>query len=285
MIMLFGFFLSMSMAGATLDGYQGAAAVGLAGGGRGAVLPSSGHFLNPASVAFFSAVHAAVGYESSTNSLRNRGDTYAFQMSEAAPENLFAGSLSAVKRERELGSGGLRGDVWEFQLTGAVPILPNLGVGVSARRGQERLSSGDRHVQNNGTIGVLYQPAPAVSVGVVGYDLLPASSDVPEVVRWSRRYAAGTKVAIGDSVFVYGDVIRQEAFNPGNRWAFSGAIENRFFQHIAVRLGYGQDDRVEHKFYTAGLGLDGPRLRLNYGVALSDGERGQRHSFDLWMPF
>ncbi len=256
------------------------------GAGRAALDPSEAGLLNPASVAHLNTYNISGSYGLGHHDKDGDFKQWSILASDGSEGASFPGALSYVRRTVEPLRGGVKNTQSDIQLSLAELMGERIAFGVSAHRRSDELSSGQDHVQYNGHLGLLVTPLDFLGIGIVAYDIVPASDSVPESVRVVPTFALGSNLIIQKILHFRLDLVRPDKFNPGRRTDVMVGIDSYFRPDFAMRVGGLFKETEDRTFFTAGLGYKGPKLSFDYtfqkDVRVAD---SYRHLFDLWLPF
>jgi hypothetical protein len=175
------------------------------------------------------------------------------------------------------------GELWHAAIA---KQFDQLNVGVSAYRLIYDVKNDRRYTQWNYSIGGLFMLSEGLGVAYVLNNLAGAGSNVPAGLREDLRQVAGVYAKLGEMARVRFDMARQERFNPDHKMTYMLSIETKHSDVLLVRLGYRYDDLAGDRVWTAGIGFDGPRLKMDYAIEKNQtGTPGALHSVDLRLPF
>lgn len=155
--------------------------------------------------------------------------------------------------------GAFTGNMWTLALSG--PIAERFHLGVSGKafslQGQEDVGAVTVDA------GIFWQVADLLSLGAVGYNLVPIATDAVA----PRGFGAG--LAIGSAQVAQVTADWRADFDrlgrTANRYAAGG--EALLGKLVAVRAGYARDEVLDADWWSAGLGLasrSGIALDLGY---------------------
>lgn len=264
--------------------YTGPTASAMGGAGRAAADPGESAFLNPASLAHIRRYYLSGSYGLSSHSLNGDVNEFSILAADGTPGNLIPGAVSYARRRTEFGSG-LAVTEQDIQVAVGTFVLPKLTAGLAIHRTYSTFSTGEEHIQDNGHLGLIFNPTGWLGLGFTAYNFIPPNEAVPKSARVVTTFALGGHVIIQDKFRLRLDLVRPEQANPGHRTDVMFGLESYFRDDFAFRLGGQWRETTDQLFATAGLGFKGPRLSFNYSIQ-RDVRRGEglRHMFDLWLP-
>jgi hypothetical protein len=156
--------------------------------------------------------------------------------------------------------GAFTGNLWTLAVSG--PIAERLHLGVSGKalslKGQESVTAVTVDA------GLFWQVADLLSLGGVGYNLVPIGTDAAA----PRGFGAGLAIGSAQVAQVTADwrVDQDRLGKSTHRYAAGGEV--LLGKLVAVRAGYTRDDVLDTDWWSAGLGL-----ASGSGVALDVGYR------------
>ena len=172
----------------------------------------------------------------------------------------------------QLGFGEKAGDHFALGISGSWLVYDLKGIG--------------RITQFNYSVGGIYMVNSSLGVAYVLRNLALPGSEVPAGLREDLQQVVGVFAAVTDLARLRLDILRQERLNPEHKMAYMFGFESKTSPFFVLRLGYRYDDLTGQRFWTAGVGFDGPRLKANYSFEKNqDRVSGAMHSVDLVLPF
>ena len=139
----------------------------------------------------------------------------------------------------------------------------------------------------DGNFGFLWNPLPSLGVGL-RYDNFAkhGTAGVPTHIRLRDQLTIGTNYVVMETVRARLDLSQQMESNPNNRVDFRAGLESFFDAFFVLRFGFERAQLEDRKYYSAGIGFTGPRLRIDYSYRKNaDYSGGALHSVDFRLPF
>jgi hypothetical protein len=267
--------------------FTGTAASAMGGAGRAAVDPAESVLLNPAALPHLQGYFVAGHYGMGWHPVAGNTQDLAVLISDGTPDAIIPGSLSYVRRFRDLPSSSIVEQDLQVAVGGF--ILPGLALGVAGHRltwQTERLANNLDYTQNNAHVGLLYTPQPWLGLAFTAYDVFTPPADVPVQARVVPTLAIGSHVIIKKIFRLRLDLERPETENPNHRINVMAGLESYFQESVAFRLGAQWRETADQTLVTTGLAFKGPRLSFDYTFQRDvRTAEDSRHLFDLWLPF
>lgn len=139
--------------------------------------------------------------------------------------------------------------------------------------------------QNNLHWGVLFTPTESLGLGLVFYDILGPSEDIPTELRLQSRLGLGANYIYKNFVRVRAEVDSAKDQNLSEPITKFG-VESYVAEWLVARFGYQNNQFLKNQSYSGGLGFIGPRFHLNYAMKVDAKDRNlQSHAIDFNLPF
>ncbi|NJL24729.1 MAG: hypothetical protein HC902_05880 [Calothrix sp. SM1_5_4] len=203
---------------------------------------------------------------------------------DSSPEVWFPGTLHYVRlRERGRGTGTAKGELWHAGV--GKRVADQLNLGLSAYRLILEDGAG-KSTQWNFSLGALWMITRGFGVGYSVQNLARPGSDVPVALREPTRQILGVLAPLGGAARFRADIARIEKGNPDRKLVYMVGFESKTTDLFMARVGFRRDDLLKRSFWSAGMGFDGPRLKIDYAFEkASEESSGALHSVDLRLPF
>ncbi|MBY0384783.1 hypothetical protein K2X05_06450 [bacterium] len=278
-MILISIFISLACAqqvGSTADAMGGA---GIAG-----AHPYESAILNPAAMVEFKSSFMGLQGMSSEVDPQLEQKQYSIFFTDAGDMTMFPGALMYRWRTNEILGQKVREQ--HIQLSGAAALTKKMSVGVSAYKIRTDLASGEDYNQYNADVGTYWLALEQLSVGAVFRGVLGSKNTVwaPSQVLPSAGIGAEYKLYEMFKFRYDINYVLEQNSNQRFRHQLGGEVRYDFL--LVLRTGFNQDDRIGENRWTAGIGWDGPRLKLAYAFQKADRRNsGQTHSIDMWLDF
>lgn len=269
---------------ASANFFRGPISSAMGGAGRAGLASSEGAFLNPAVIPLVKNYEFILFYRDGYVADGHHRQGLAVGAVDNSEGVVFPGAAHYGKiRDTGRSTGGAEGEIWH--IAGAYLFSDRFSVGFSAYR----LLFDDpikEYVQWNGSLGTVILVNENISVAYVLDNIAKPGSEVPRGMRQDMRQSIGFFGRVEDILGVRMDVEREERFNVDKKMTYMVGLESLMSEFFVARLGYRADDRADQRFWTAGFGFNGPRLKVDYAVEKpQEGTSGALHSVDLRIPF
>lgn len=264
--------------------FRGPQSSALGGSGVAGMPGAESGLLNPALIPLFNGSGLDAYYRDGYVDRGQHRQAWGFGAIDNTREVWFPGTLHYL-RTRDTGRSEIPadGELWHAAIGQRVD---RFALGASVYRLAYDLKGDRTYEQWNYSIGAVYQITEEVGVGYVLKNLAGASSSVPVGLREDLSQTLGFYASLYEIARVRFDVSRRERFNPDKRMAYMFGLENRTTQLFLLRLGYRYDDWANQRVWTAGLGFDGPRLKVDYAFEKRQERTSDAlHSVDLRLVF
>lgn len=272
-------FLSVSAMAQTV--FEGPVAKSLAGSGRAGLDSSDGVFLNPALVALLPKSELTLYYQDGERSPGEHHNLWGVDLSQNDQDVIVSGNLAYLhSRTSGLLQVPVNGETWHAAF--GKLFFRRLAVGLSVYHFQATGDTVEKNEQWNGSLGALFMILPKLGVAYVYDNPVHPSSRVPQALRFLPQQSFGVFWGIPYNARLRLDLVHLDQMNPNQRWDIRTSIESEFGEYFVFRLG-GRFDEIENqRFITAGLGFNGPNLKIDYGIEKNVWGVGDAvHSVDL----
>ncbi len=268
-----------------LAAVRGAMSSSLGGTGRAGLAELEGVFLNPAEVTLVPTHTLGTYYRDGYVDDGEHWHAYGIGAADPGPNVIFPGALHYFRlRDTGRSAQPADGELWHVAIGDM--ILPNLAIGLSGYRLHYKLRGRKAAVQWNGSLGLTWMVHKQLGLAYVLSNITNPGGDVPLGLREEREQGLGLFAEVFSIANVRFDITRREVNNVDRRMVYMGSFESMSGKFMVFRTGYKLDDEQNRRFLTAGLGLNGPRLKLNYAFEKNiEGGAGALHSVDLRLPF
>jgi hypothetical protein len=276
-------FFSLFLSNAHAQIFQGPVSSALGGSGRAGLDANEGAALNPALVPLQKS--EATGYfrDGQLDSGQHL-NSWGASLSETQ-DVLLPGELTYLKiRNTGSAPAAVDGDLW----SGSIGYLffKRLAVGVTLYHLGLKEVGQPLTEQWNGALGGLFLITPTFGVAYVLDNPVHAASSIPVGMRQLMRQSVGLFYSSEYNARFRLDFVRQEAFNPNKRIDVRGGIETEVSDYMVFRIGGRADETQEQRFITAGLGFEGPKLKIDYSFEKNvERTSGAVHSVDMRITF
>lgn len=247
---------------ASANFFRGPISSAMGGAGRAGISSSEGAFLNPAVIPLVRNYEFILFYR---DGYLDEGQHRQGLMVGAVDnsEGVFFPGAGHYGKIRDTGRsvGGAEGEIWH--LAGAYLFSDRLSVGFSAYR----LLFDDpikEYVQWNASLGTVILVNDFISVAYVLDNLGKPGSEVPRGMRQDMRQSIGIFGRVEDILGARFDIEREERFNEDKKMTYMAGIESLMSEFFVIRLGYRAEELADQRFWTAGFGFNGPRLKMDY---------------------
>lgn len=281
--LIFSIFSLSSFAHAEI--YTGAISSALGGTGRAGMKGTESVFLNPALVPLHQGYELTGYYRDGYIDTRQHRQAWGLGALDQGRDVWFPGSLHYF-RTRDAGrtTAAADGELWHAAIGQA--MNESFSFGVSGYRLTTDVTGDRDYEQWNFSIGTLYLVNDTLSFAYVVDNIAKPGSRVPRGLREDMRQSVAGSLALAQMVRIRMDISREERFNPDKRLKWMTGFESMTSEFFVMRIGYTRDELADSKIFTAGVGFNGPRLRLDYGLQKNvERTSGALHSVDLRLPF
>lgn len=265
--------------------FTGPTASSMGGAGVASSDASETVFLNPASIAHAPDFEAGAFYKEGylTNTEQNRRDL-GLSFVDNSKGILVPGALSYFKsRAGAVGGPSAEAQLWQAAI--GFFILRNLSLGVSLYRLQQNIDQGAEHIQWNSSVGVTYAASRNLGFGFAYYNFVKRPGGIPLFLRQLPGWRFGVNYGFSDILRLRADLQMHLEENQEQRAQILYGMEVKSLKFLSLRVGHRLDDVNKLSFVTAGIGFDGPRLKMNYSFEKNTrGNFGAMHGVDIRIP-
>lgn len=278
-MILISLFISLASAqqvGSTADAMGGA---GIAG-----AHPYESAILNPAAMVEFKT--SFMGLQGMSSEVNPDGEQkqYSLFFTDAGEMTMFPGALFYRWRTNEILGQKVREQ--HLQLSGAAAITQKMSLGVSGYKVRTDLMSGEDYNQYNMDVGAYWLALESLSVGAVARGVMGSKNTVWAASQVLPSTGIGAEYKLYEMFKFRYDINYVLEQNPNKRFRHQLGGEVRYDFLLVLRAGFNQDDRIGENRWTAGIGWDGPRLKLAYAFQKEDRRNSaETHSIDMWLDF
>jgi hypothetical protein len=265
--------------------YNGPISAAMGGTGRAGIGSSEGAFVNPATIPLIKGYEFVGSYRDGYARDGQQRNGWMIGVVDNHEDVMFPGTIHYGRTsDTGRGPGRVRGEL--VHAAGAYLINNYWSVGASVYRLSSKIDLYPGYTQWNGSIGTVYLLNENISLAYVLDNLAKPGSDVPKPLREDMRQSVGFFGRVADVAVLRVDVARSEKLNPDKRLVYMLGFESATSEFMVFRAGYRLDDQHNQRFWTAGLGFNGPRLRIDYSFEKGFEESsGALHSVDMRLPF
>jgi hypothetical protein len=276
------FFIPCSLAQAQV--FQGPLAASMGGTGRAGIDSVEGAFLNPALISLVKNYEFDGYYRDGTLDPNQHRQAWGGGVVDNSSDVIFPAAFNYIRlRDSGVASGPTNGELMHVAVA---QTYKDVAVGISGYRLDSRVDSDREYVQWNYTLGTLWRINPDMGVAYVLNNIAKPGSDVPAGLRQDLQQGAGFFASVGGIARVRLDITRNEVNNVDKKMVYMVGCENELSSFGVFRVGYRRDDQLSQDYVTLGLGLQGPRLKLDYAFEKNlKGTDGALHSVDIRLPF
>ena len=277
-MILISIFISLAAAqvGSTADGMGGA---GIAG-----AHPYESALLNPAAMVEFKTSYMGLQGISSELNPQVEQKQYSVFFTDAGDMTMFPGALMYRWRTNEILGQKVREQ--HLQLSGAAALTQKMSVGVSAYKIKTDLMSGEDYNQYNADIGAYWLALEQLSVGGIFRGVMGSKNTIWTASQVLPSMGLGAEYRLYDMFKFRYDINYVLEQNSDQRFRHQVGGEVRYDFLLVLRAGFNQDDRIGENRWTAGIGWDGPRLKVAYAFQKEDRKNSsETHSIDMWLDF
>ncbi|MBX7231314.1 MAG: hypothetical protein K1X29_04415 [Bdellovibrionales bacterium] len=264
--------------------YSGPVSTAMGGSGRAGAESSELLFLNPALVAISAGFNADLFYRDGNWSKGDHETGLALTFTENDPDNFSPGGFAIVDRKRNY-----LGQFWQertYQLTLGKSLSSFFSMGVSVYRQEQKFNDGRKFTFWNGSVGTLITFLRRFGVAYVFTNPVQVDDEIPDLTKPIPQQSLGLNGYFTELIRLTFDLSRWEKQNPHHKMIYQYGAEIGFLELGLLRFGYQQDEILNRKILSGGIGFNGPRMKVNYAIASSIHESGgTMHSVDIYLPF
>lgn len=264
--------------------FTGPVGAAMGGAGRAAVDPSESHFRNPAVVAHSPQIDMAAFYQDGNHAKQMHETTFGASIVDNTPEIFCPGAIGYLQNRRTF--PGLQVNEKYVQATLGDFVMPKLSFGASAIYVSHEVVGMKTYKQWDGIIGLLYTPNSNTGLAFTYSYFVQPSEELPKALRLMPTISFAGHYIFEDFIRFRLDLSRWEKDNVDKKWIIESGIETKIPGYFVIRLGSQWNDIERRSYLTAGLGFDGPRLKVDYSFQKMRGEEGYAmHGVDIRLPF
>jgi len=276
-LILSGLFFSQSV-----FAYVGAVSAGTADAGTAAVEASEAPFRNPATIGYLTGYYFSAGFGAIHQTSGQSAQDLSVSLTDNMRETVVPTSFSYLQENTkpDQGENTLH---QQFKLSFGNMIREGVGFGFAVQHLADRISQ-QSYSQTNVQTGLLIAPTKDIGAAVLFDNLIPASSDVPDIYRTKQTMAIGGSYNYRRFVRVKADVI-SATNNSFDHPTLAAGMESYMNRWLILRWGVQRNNEKAADVYAGGLGFISPRFGLHYAYQNSPQDESlTRHSVDLAIP-
>lgn len=173
-----------------------------------------------------------------------------------------------------------------IQVSVAKFVTDHISMGLSAYNIRREVFNDKEYEFYDGDLGLLWNPHPQFAIGAKYDNWAKHGDEAPDHVQLKDRLTIGANYVVLDRVRARLDLSQQLEDNPEDRVDFRTGLESFIDTFFVLRFGFERDQLADRKYYSAGMGFTGPRLRIDYSYRKNaDYSGGALHSVDFRIPF
>jgi len=279
-------FFSLLVFFATAWGQVGSTTDALGGASLGNNHPLDSAWTNPAGLAGVHGVYAGLNYfkgdvsETPESDLKQYGATITDGSGSTLP-----GSIGYRQRTYEVGANRVNEKI--YRLAAAVPLNSRWALGVAGYRVHtEPWNAGDTN-QDNVDLSVLWNPWDGLQFGAITRGVFGSKDGVYGPSHVEPSGGVGMRLNLMRAMSLLTDLnYGYEGSGYSGRLQTQVGLELATANAVALRLGFNNDDWHDQRRICAGLGWDGPKLRVGYAYQKETRQKlGESHTVDIWLAF
>ena len=266
----------------TAQVYTGPVSSATGGAGRAATEVGETVLLNPATIVHSPQFSGSLFYSEGYWDKDSNERVYAGSLIDNHEGAMLPGGVSYVNRRRSLSSLSSFDEMF-IQATIGHFITTHLAAGLAVTYLDQDFDKG--YTQWNGQLGFMYNPSSKLGLGLVVQNFIEADDDIPGFLKEPLSVGGGLTYLFDKFLKLKADVVAFDDESKGWRGKYMVGVESLMGAFGAIRLGFNKNDLSTYKYYTFGLGFNGPRFRLDYSYQQKDtNRRGAMHSVDFRVP-
>lgn len=264
--------------------FTGPVSSAMGGAGRAAVDPVESHFRNPAVVPHAPQIDMGAYYQDGYRAKQTHETTLGVSMVDNTDEIICPGAIGYLQNRRtfpglQVNEKYIQGSLGSF-------VVPKLSFGLAGVYVAHDVENGKSYTQWDGILGLLYTPNSNLGLALTYSYFMNPPEDLPKILRLMPTVSLGAHYIYEDFLRLRLDVSRQEQDNVDKELIIESGIETRMPPFFVLRLGSQWNDIERRSYITAGLGFDGPRLKIDYSFQKMRGEEGYTmHGVDMRVAF
>lgn len=283
--LMFIFLFFHGYAAESSSGYfTGPVAAAMGGAGRAAVDPAESHFRNPAVVAHSPQIDLAAYYQDGSHGPQLHETAFGLSIVDNTGDTICPGAIGYLKARRTFPGMNVNENYVHASLGSFV--AKQISFGAAAIYVNHEVENGKEYKQWDGMVGFLYTPNSNTGLALTYSYFANPSSDLPKILRLMPTLSLAGHYIFEDFLRFRLDVSRWEKDNVDKKWIIESGLETKMPNYFILRLGSQWNDIERRSYLTAGLGFDGPRLKVDYSFQKMRGPGGYAmHGVDLRVPF
>lgn len=265
--------------------FTGPASASLGGSGRAGLSGAESVFLNPALVPLIQMTEVIGYYKDGQAGPGRHQNAWGVGAVDSNKEAFFPAALHYMRtRDTGIAPVAVNGEIYHLAI--GKNVSDHLAVGLSGFRLKHSVAGDRSYTQWNGSLGFLVLLSEDMGFAYVLNNIAGPGSEVPSGLREDMNQGVGIYGAVAEMARIRFDVTREERFNPDKKMTYMVGIESMVNDYMLFRMGFRRDELSDQRFYTAGLGFNGPRMKIDYGFEKNArGTEGAVHSVDMRVPF
>lgn len=264
--------------------FTGPVSSAMGGAGRAAVDPSESHFRNPAVVAHSPQIDLGAYYQDGYRAPQTHETTFGASIVDNTGDSICPGAIGYLQNRRSF--PGMNVNEKYVQASLGSFIAEKFSFGVAGIYVSHEIEHGKTYKQWDGIAGLLYTPNPNLGLAFTYAYFANPSSELPKQLRLMPTVSVGGHYIFQDFLRFRLDVSRVEKDNVDKKLIIESGLETKMPNYFILRLGSQWNDVERKSYLTAGLGFDGPRLKVDYSFQKLRAEEGYTmHGVDLRVPF
>ncbi len=224
-------------------------------------------------------------YYDGYNARNEHDNVYGISVTDNSDDLLLSGAYIYAHQTRSFAT---RNDLVEeyHQLSMGQFLFKHFSLGASLIYLTSEISSVGKYEQINGHLGAFYNPAPDIALAFVAYNVAGRTKGVPAEVEQGNKLALGVVWVADPLLRVRFDVSQMQVQNPDRQFEYQLGLESKTSDYFLFRGGVDQDDWAQRKYWSMGVGFDGPRAKIDYFYR-KNFEFGSAalHGVDIRVPF
>jgi hypothetical protein len=263
----------------------GSTADSMGGAGIGGPHPYESAILNPAALVDLKKQYMGFQTNSTDIAADIKQRNNSVFITDAGEETLFPGTVFYRNRASKFLGERVREEHFQISVAGAV--ARTMAVGASAYKIKTNIPTGNDYNQYNVDLGGYWFVEDRLSLGAVFRGVMGSKENLawaPSQVLPSGGLGAEFRF-LQMFRFRY-DINYFLEQNSEKRFRHQIGGEVRYESALVLRTGFSQDDRLGQNRWTAGIGWEGPRLKVAYAYQNEKRQEfGDTHSVDMWLDF
>lgn len=268
---------------ANAEAFRGPWSSALGGAGRAGIDSAEAALLNPALLPLVRNYEFEGYYRDGELDPDQHKTDWGLGAADNRSDVLFPGALNYIHlHDANVAGAPADGELWHVAVARRIF---DISVGLSGYMLTYNVN-GQSYRQFNYNLGTLWMITPDIGVAYVLNNIAKPGSDVPQELRQDLQQGVGFLASIWEIARIRFDITRNEVNNPDQRLVYMAGFENQMSAYGIFRMGYRLDDQNDQRYLTAGIGFNGPRLKLDYTFEKNlEGTSEALHSVDMRIPF